>query len=199
MSAPHTVRNALGFAYSALRDHERYIEGSHKSHYELFVTKVSESVGGAAAVHRPISNSEVESFYLGNVSEESFVRDLSTRVPQLASASSPKPLGGATEDVLLTAVWELYRSLPSHAQLCSKVNSATGRLLWEMFLALDTRKALRIDTEAACEVILHVFQANGHLESEENIREWFCEERQVDFISFFTALVENYASFLQVG
>ncbi len=196
----YAIRNALGFAYGALRDRERYVEGSHRSHYEEFYTKVAESAGAAAGL-KPIPNGEVEAFYLGRVSEDSFVKDLLARVPQLASPSSSsplKPFGGSTGNMLLPLVWELYSTVPSHAQLCSKVAKATGRLLWEMFVALDTECRLRIDTEDACEVILQVFQANGHLESEENIREWFCGERYIDFGSFFSALVENYVNFLQV-
>lgn len=196
MSAPHTVRNALVFAYRALRDHDRYVEDTHRSRYEDFISRLSESVG-AAAGQRPIPNGEVEAFYLGNVSEESFVRELLGRVPQLAA--TPKPLASSSaESAVLPVLWELLRGLLSHAQLCAKVDDTTGRLLWEMFLALDADGRERIETEAACEVILQVFQANGHLESEGNIREWFCEESHVDFRSFFSALVDNYASFLQV-
>ena len=36
------------------------------------------------------------------------------------------------------------------------------------------------------------------MESEQNIKEWFCEEKLIDFWSFFAAIVENYSGLLKV-
>ena len=65
-----------------------------------------------------------------------------------------------------------------------------------MFLDTDSQGKIHIDD--ICDLIQRVLRENGHVESEQNIKEWFCEEILVDFWSFFAAIVENYASLLKV-
>lgn len=48
------------------------------------------------------------------------------------------------------------------------------------------------------DLILRIFEANGHQESRDNIKEWFCDEAMIDFWSFFSQLAEKYIGLLQI-
>ena len=70
-SAPkeYVVRNALCYAYDALRSNERYIGESTTSRYENYFQQLAEKLAAPGKkCDVSISNSEVESFYLGRVS-----------------------------------------------------------------------------------------------------------------------------------
>ena len=88
--------------------------------------------------------------------------------------------------------------MPDKASLCSKLDAGVGRQLWEIFLSLDVESQGKIHVEDLCDLIQRVLRENGHVESEQNIKEWFCEEILIDFWSFFAAIVENYAGLLKV-
>ena len=48
------------------------------------------------------------------------------------------------------------------------------------------------------DLIIRIFEANGHNEQEDNIKEWFCGEAMIDFWSFFSQLTEKFVGLLQV-
>ena len=50
-----------------------------------------------------------------------------------------------------------------------------------------------------CDLVQRILRENGHAESEQNIKEWFCGEILIDFWSFFAAIVENYSGLLKVS
>ncbi len=57
---------------------------------------------------------------------------------------------------------------------------------------------LRVHVDDLVDLILRIFQANGHNEQHHNIKEWFCGEEMIDFWSFFSQLTEKYVGLLQV-
>ena len=64
----YVVRNALSYAYDALRSKERFIGETTTSHYENYFQQLAERLGPPGKKWDvSISNSEVESFYLGRV------------------------------------------------------------------------------------------------------------------------------------
>ena len=97
-----------------------------------------------------------------------------------------------------TVVWNECYSMPDKTQLCAKIDIGIARQIWEMFLWLDIDSQSKIHVEDICDFILRILRENGHSESEQNIREWFCGEVLVDFWSFFAAIVENYVGLLKV-
>lgn len=193
LAMDYVVRNVLKFAYRSLRAKDRFLEGSHRSPYEEFYSKLTEAFRSLPQRKLDISvaNSEVEAFYLGHMSEDEFISAVESRVLSKVNQSS---LG-----TLNSLVWDIVASVPIHSSLSNKIPRSCGQQLWEIFVRLDvdSQQALHIDDVA--DLILRIFKANGHNESEQNIREWFCEEVYVDFWSFFSTLVENYSGLLQVS
>lgn len=63
---------------------------------------------------------------------------------------------------------------------------------------LDVDSQGKVHLEDICDLIQRILRENGHSESEQNIREWFCEETMIDFWSFFAAIIENFAGLLKV-
>lgn len=57
---------------------------------------------------------------------------------------------------------------------------------------------LKVHVDDIIDLILRIFQANGHNEQQENIEDWFCGEPKIDFWSFFSQLTEKYVGLLQV-
>ena len=97
-----------------------------------------------------------------------------------------------------TLVWSECCSIPDKASICAKLDMGIGRQIWEIFLYLDTDSQAKNHIDDLCDLIQRVLRENGHAESEQNIKEWFCDETLIDFWSFFTAIVENYARLLKV-
>ena len=64
---------------------------------------------------------------------------------------------------------------------------------------LDVDSQGKVHLEDLCDLIQRILRENGHSESEQNIREWFCEETMVDFWSFFAAITENFAGLMKVS
>ena len=57
---------------------------------------------------------------------------------------------------------------------------------------------LKVHVDDIVDLILRIFEANGHVEQQSNIKEWFCGEEKIDFWSFFSQLTEKYVGLLQV-
>lgn len=100
---------------------------------------------------------------------------------------------------LTTVVWDLCSTTPDHKQLCAKVSPGISQQVWEMFICLDVDSQGKVHLEDICDLIQRILRENGHSESEQNIREWFCEETMVDFWSFFAAVIENFAGLMKVS
>lgn len=95
-------------------------------------------------------------------------------------------------------IWSECCSVPDKALLCTKLDSGIGRQIWEIFLGLDVDSHGKIHVDDLSDLIQRVLRENGHMELEQNIKEWFCDEILVDFWSFFAAIVENYSGLLKV-
>ena len=100
---------------------------------------------------------------------------------------------------LSSLVWAQCCSAPDKKAICEKVDTGVGRQIWEIFIYLDVESVGKIHIDDICDLVLRVLRENGHVESEQNIREWFCEEILIDFWSFFAAIVENYSGLLKVS
>lgn len=61
-----------------------------------------------------------------------------------------------------------------------------------------TENELKVHVDDIVDLILRIFKANGHNESEANVKEWFCGGFKIDFWNFFSQLVEQYVGLLQV-
>ena len=69
----YVVRNCLTYAYDALRSRERLMGDSTESYYEKYFVQLSEALGPPGKRWElAVPNSEVESFYLGNMSVGEF-------------------------------------------------------------------------------------------------------------------------------
>lgn len=62
------MRNCLTYVYDALRSKEQLMGESTTSYYENYFHQLADSLGPGKKCDVTISNSEVESFYLGQVS-----------------------------------------------------------------------------------------------------------------------------------
>lgn len=193
MPQDYVIRNVLKFAYRSLRAKDRFVEGSHMSPYEDFYRKLADSVSAQPQkkIDANVTNSEVEAFYLGRTSEDEFVSMIESKV---LSKVNPSSLS-----LLNSLVWEVVTSVPAHSSLTARISKESGQKLWEMFMRLDIEGQQRLHIDDIADLVMRIFRANGHNESEENIKEWFCDEVYIDFWSFFSALVENYNHFLQVS
>ena len=99
---------------------------------------------------------------------------------------------------LSSLVWSQCCSSPDKKAICEKVDTGVGRQIWEIFIYLDVDSVGKIHIGDICDLVLRVLRENGHVETEQNIKEWFCEEILIDFWSFFAAIVENYSGLLKV-
>jgi hypothetical protein len=97
-----------------------------------------------------------------------------------------------------SVIWSIACSSPDKTSLCSKLDSGLSRQIWEIFVSLDVDSQGKLHIDDLCDLIQRIFRENGHVESEQNIKEWFCGEKLIDFWSFFAALVENYSGLLKV-
>ena len=188
----HIIPNTLKSAYRALRSTSRFLEGSHKSPYEEFYAKLSETLSPQKRLDVTTSNAEVEAFYLGRQSEGDFLSMVENKILSKVS------LQNTDLALLLNVVWETCSSLPKNAGLFSKFSRLSGRELWELFIRLDSAGQMELQVDDVCDIIVRIFKANGHSESEDNIREWFYPETQVDFWSFLRTIVYSYVGLLQV-
>lgn len=193
MPQDYIIRNVLKFAYRSLRAKDRFVEGSHRSPYEDFYRKLADSVNAHAQkkIDASVTNSEVEAFYMGRTNEDEFVSMVESKILSKVNLSSLSPIN--------SLVWELVTSVPAHSSLTVKIPSVCGQQLWEMFMRLDVEGQQTLHVDDIADLVMRIFRANGHNESEENIKEWFCDEVYIDFWSFFSALVENYDHMLQVS
>ena len=193
MPQDYIIHNVLKFAYRSLRAKDRFVGGSHRSPYEDFYRKLADSVSAHAQkkIDASITNSEVEGFYLSRTNEDEFVSMVESKILSKVNLSSLSPLNAV--------VWELVTSVPAHSSLTAKIPNECGQQLWEMFMRLDAEELQRLHIDDIADLIMRIFRANGHNESEENIKEWFCDEVYIDFWSFFSALVENYDHMLKVS
>ena len=64
----YVVRNCLTYAYVALRSKERLMGNSTTSFYENYFQQLADALSPGKKLDVSVSNSEVESFYLGRVS-----------------------------------------------------------------------------------------------------------------------------------
>lgn len=187
----HSVQNCLSYAYAALRTSDRFLEGSHRSPYEEFFAKLSEAMSPQKKLDFSVTNNEVESFYLGKVSEANFLSTVRSRILSKVGTGDLPPLYSVT--------WDTCCMVPTHTAVCTRIPKLCGRQLWEVFVRLDQDSHMGLHIEDVCDLVMRIFQANGHCEKEENIREWFCAETFVDFWSLISALTENYVGLLQVS
>lgn len=58
---------------------------------------------------------------------------------------------------------------------------------------------MKVHVDDLVDLIIRIFKANGHKEQEDNIKEWFCGEENIDFWSFFSQLTEKYVGLLQIN
>ena len=99
---------------------------------------------------------------------------------------------------LFTFIWSECCSVADKVALCAKVDAGIGRQIWEIFIHLDVDSQGKVHVDDLCDLTLRILRENGHVELEQNIKEWFCEEILIDFWSFFAAVVENYSGLLKV-
>ena len=199
---PYSLCNGLNFAYCSLRSKERLLEGSLQSPYEEFFSRVAVALSPhTSSEPLPISLSEVEAFYTGQTTRAEFVSTSHARIKALlaASPSQPQRVSHMALGPLNSVIWDLYATESAHAHYCTQVPSLVGRMLWEMFIKLDTESARKVHIDDLAMVIARIFEVNSHQVKAENIKEWFCGETYIDFWSFFTSLIEKYSMLLQVG
>jgi hypothetical protein len=186
----YVVRNSLSYVYDALRSKPRLMGDTTLSFYENYFQLLLEKLGPPGKKWElSIPNSEVESFYLGRVSVGEFRLNTQKRV------FSKVP--GWEFDPFSSLVWSECCSAPDKTSLSSRVDPGIGRQIWEIFLRLDVDSQGKIHIDDLCDLIQRILRENGHAESEQNIKEWFCEEILIDFWSFFAAIVKNYAGLLK--
>ena len=188
----HIIENLLRHIYYALKERERYVEeGKSRSHYELFFKVINEALSPSQTLYLP-ANAAVESFYRGTTSAEEFVRVVDERIISKARGKLDVDL-----NPLLTLSWDLYSSTPGHKATCDLVPKLCSRQIWAIFNKLDTERQGSVDIEDITDLILKLYSASNQTETVENIQEWFCNQQQVDFWSFFSALAENHCDLLR--
>lgn len=146
------VKNCLIYAFNSLRNMDRLVGDSHQSPYELFHENLAKSLGRGKKIEYSISNSEVEAFYLKRSSEVDFIASVQSKI--LCKVGLPGAGGGTCTVAGVTStfagvlniygplfvhVWELV--CEKNSDICSKLPSASGKQLWEIFLKLDTGRS----------------------------------------------------------
>ena len=151
----YVVRNALLFAFRALRHTERLQKDSLCSPYEDFYTELANALSPVKKIECNIPNSEVEKFYNKRMSENDFVMSVQSKIlcklpssgpgTVVSTASSPTGNSGTASTVISTfnhlsllfsVVWGLL--VEQNKEICSRLPNLSGRQLWEIFLKLDT-------------------------------------------------------------
>ena len=188
----HIIENLLRHIFHALKEKGRYVvEGKSRSHYEAFFETINEALSPSQNLYRP-TNTAVESFYRGTMLAEEFVRTVDERIISKARSRLDGDL-----NPLLTISWDLYSSAPERKDTCDLVPKLFSRQLWAVFNKLDTERNNAIDIEDVTDLILKLYSSCNQEESVENIQEWFCNQQEVDFWSFFSALAESHRDLLQ--
>ena len=186
------IRNLMLHTFYTLKESERYMqENSSRSNYEAFWDQLNHGFSLSNRAYRP-SHSTVEAFYRGTLSFDNFLMEIEQNIIQKAQDKLDDNM-----DPLLTISWDVYRSNHRRAELCERLPRLCGRQLWAIYNKLDVESTGLVHIEDITQVILKIFIAHGKNEDPNNIYEWFCEQKSVDFWSFFSALVENHSYLLQ--
>ena len=191
MNRSQLINNFLAQSYHALRESDRFIqERGTKSYFESFWDMLNSAFSlGLKGYHPP--NSTVESFYRGTLD----VREFCIQARETIVDKNLDKID-ANIDPLLTISWEIYSSLPSRKRICESIPKLCRRQLWGIFNKFDSDNSGFAMIDDVIEVIIKIYKANGQEESEENIREWFCDQQRIDFWSFFSSLVEPHSRLL---
>ena len=185
------VQNFLKQSYHALRDNDRFMQdGNSKSYFESFWDNVNNAFSMGVKGYRP-PNSTVESFYRGTLDAEEFCIQVRETIIDKNLEKLDTNL-----DPLLSLSWDTYSSVPSHKRLCGKFPKLCSRQLWGIFNKLDIESSCFVCIDDIILVIMKLYKANGKEESASNIREWFCDQKSIDFWLFFSALVEFHSDLL---
>ena len=189
MDSEHCIRNALGYAYSALRLRDRFFSPNDtKSAYEDYCTRLSNLFNVPGSVD--VRNAEVEAFYTGKVSEEEFASAITTKIIlRRRSGGSITPLFALT--------WEFYSPVVTAAENVAEIHEVSLRHLWEVFVRLDMEGDTTLSVDDVVALVITVFRANGVLRSEADIGEWFYPHTVVNYISFISALSSGHAKYLK--
>ncbi len=191
MSGSQLIDNFLTQSYHSLRETDRFIqEQGAKSRFESFWDTINNAFSmGLRGYHPP--NYTVESFYRGTLD----VNEFRLQVRETVIDKNLDKLD-VNVDPILTISWELYSSVMSRKALCSKIPRLCCRQLWGVFNKLDCDCSGFAMIDDIVDVISNIYKANSQEETTENIREWFCDQKKIDFWSFFSALVETHDDLL---
>ena len=191
MNRTQLIDNFLTQLYHSLRENDRFVqERGAKSYFEAFWGNINNAFSMGLKGYRP-PNYTVESFYRGTLD----VNEFRLQVRETVVDKNLDKLD-ANLDPLLTISWEIYSSVISRKHLCSKIPRLCCRQLWGMFNKLDSDSSGFAAIDDIIDVISNIHKANGREEPADNIREWFCDQRKIDFWSFFSALVETHDDLL---
>lgn len=189
MDSERCIRNALGYAYSALRLRDRFLSPNDiKSAYEDYCSRLSNLLNASGALD--IRNAEVEAFYTGKINEDDFSSTIITKLLSKCRNSS-----GLTPLFALT--WEFYSPVVTAAENVAEIHEVSLRHLWEIFIQLDVEGDTTLSVEDVVALVLTIFHANGLNRSEAEIGEWFYPHTLVNYISFISALSNRYAKYLK--
>ena len=191
-SKVHTVRNFILQCFHTLKENHRYVEeGKSFTNYEAFWLQLNNGFSLVPNGYKP-SNSSVEAFYRGTMSPDEFIIAVEEHILMKSKDKMDTNL-----DPLLTISWDVYSSTYRRSNLCNKIPRLCGRQLWAIYNKLDIECCGFVHIEDIAELILKIYYANGREETAKNIFEWFCNQTNVDFWSFFSALIENHSDLLQ--
>ena len=189
MDSEQCIRNALGYAYSALRLRDRFFSPTDtKSAYEDYCTRLSNLLNAAGCMD--IRNAEVEAFYTNKVSEEEFASMIITKVLS-------KRRSGSALTPLFALTWEFYSPIVTTAENVADIHEVSLRHLWEIFIRLDTEGDTTLSVDDVVALVLTIFHANGVHRSGAEIGEWFYPHTLVNYISFISALSNGHAKCLK--
>eukprot|EP00731_Ephydatia_muelleri_P022128 Em0014g719a len=189
MDSERCIRNALGYAYSALRLRDRFLSPNDiKSAYEDYCGRLSNLLNASGALD--IRNAEVEAFYTGKVNEEDFSSMLITKLVS-------KRRNGIGLTPLFALTWEFYSPIVTAAENVAEIHEVSLRHLWEIFIKLDMEGDTTLSVDDIVALVLTIFHANGLHRSEAEIGEWFYPHTLVNYIGFISALSNRYAKYLK--
>lgn len=193
LSSSYYMKNLMLQCYYTLKERDRFTDesGSH-SNFETFWDHLNHAFSMISKAYRP-NNSTVEAFYRGTLPIDQFLMDIDMNIIQKGRDKLDSNL-----DPLLTISWDVYRSSPHRIKVCERLSRLCGRQLWAVYNKLDIECSGFVHIDDVTQVIMKICQSNGKEEDPQNIREWFCEQKSVDFWSFFSALVENHSHLLKV-
>ena len=191
MNRSQLIDNLLAHTYYSLRSSDRFLQDrGTKSYFESFWDTLNSAFSlGLKGYHPP--NSTVESFYRGTLD----VKEFCIQARQTIIDKNLDKLD-ANLDPLLTISWDVYSSVSSRRSVCERIPKLCRRQLWGVFnkIVCDSAGLAMIDD--IVDVIMKMYNANGQQECKDNIMEWFCGQQQIDFWSFFMALVESHGDLL---